>query len=155
MALHKLAFSKICQNERIWKCPRLSRNPHSEEFHGFLRKKAGKGSCEDILLAKTSRSIHTGEPVADTDKAQFPTSKLKCQPTLSAELSRWEVTSWSHAQTWNMLVKFCRHPHNHCFVCLGWWPAGIFPSAKLFQSNDLEEVVCWYHEKKKIPQTQR
>lgn len=37
---------------------------------------------------------------------------------------------------------------SHHFAWLGWWPAGISPSTKLFQSNDLEEVVCWYHEKK-------
>lgn len=39
MALHKLAFSKICQDQRIWKYQGLSRNPHSEEFHGILRKR--------------------------------------------------------------------------------------------------------------------
>lgn len=47
---HGFAFSKICQDQRIWKYQRLSRNPYSKEFHGILRKRAGKGSSEDIIL---------------------------------------------------------------------------------------------------------
>lgn len=57
------------------------------------------------------------------------------------------VISWSHAQTWNTPWRSAAIPQSS-LAWPSWWPAGISPSAKAVSSNDLEEVVCWYHEKK-------
>lgn len=148
-----MQFLKIYQNQRAWKDQRLSRNPHSRRFHGILRE-----SRQRVIWGhyfSLNFEYHSNrEPVPDVNKTQFSTGKVRWQPILSAKIRGWEIISWSHAQTWNTLWSSAAIPQSS-LAWPSWWPAGISPSAKLFQSNNLEEVVCWYHEKKKIPQTQR
>lgn len=87
------------------------------------------------------------EPMPGINKMQFSTAKLRWHPALSAKISGWEIISWSHAQTWNTPVKVRGHPPSS--PCLARLVASRNISlCKTVQSNELEEVVCWYYEKK-------